>query len=221
MSKKKQIKAVENSAPVQEDVFIPDDIAPLCGMIITNVTEGKVTKRGFITSKEKLEKLMKLDGVTVEEGEIESMKIRGHEVIAIVSTDRVVTIRKVETNNEETNSNNNPNNKENGNMEKEVKNENVETKVETNNAPAAEAAPAAKPEAPAAVAPEVKSELPAPTPQALADARAMGDALIAARRQIDEEHPYWKEVLKGAGIGAATAVGVIGVIAIYNWITGE
>lgn len=212
MSKSK-VKAVADATPIQsEDVMMPEDIASFCSMIITGVADGKVSKTGLITSKEKLEKLKKLEGVTVVEGDFEAVKIRGHETIAVVNTDRVVTVRK-SNNNENKESNNNPNNnKENGKMEnEEVKNENVETKVETNNAPAAAAAPT----------PEVKPELPAPTPQALADAKAMGDAMVNARRQIDAEHPYWKEVLKGAGIGAATAAGILGVCAIYNWITGE
>lgn len=211
----KKVQAVTNAAPIQsDDVMMPEDIAAFCSMIITGVADGKVSKTGLITSKEKLEKLKKLEGITVVEGDFEAVKIRGHETIAIVNTDRVVTIRKTNENRE---SNNPNNNKENGKMENETKANEVETKVETTNAaPAAEAAKV-KPEA----APEVKPELPAPTPQALADAKAMGDALVAARRQIDEEHPYWKEILKGAGIGAATAVGVIGVCAIYNWITGE
>lgn len=206
----KKVQAVTNAAPIQsDDVMMPEDIATFCSMIITGVADGKVSKTGLITSKEKLEKLKKLEGVTVVEGDFEAVKIRGHETIAIVNTDRVVTIRKTNENKE---SNNPNNNKENGKMENETKANEVETKVETTNAaPTAEAAPAT----------EVKPELPAPTPQALADAKAMGEALVNARRQIDAEHPYWREILKGAGIGAATAVGVIGVCAIYNWITGK
>ena len=205
----KKVQAVANAAPIQtDDVMMPEDIASFCSMIITGVADGKVSKTGLITSKEKLEKLKKLENITVIEGDFEAVKIRGHETIAVVNTDRVVTVRK-SNNNENKESNNNPNNnKENGKMENDAKK--VETKVETNNAPAAEAAP------------EVKAaELPPPSAQALADAKAMSDALINARHQIDAEHPYWKEVLKGFGLGAAMSAGIIGVCAIYNCITGE
>jgi hypothetical protein len=221
----KKVKAVVDGTPIitgvtpiPVDVVMPDDIVQLCGMITTDVSEGRVNKTGLITSKEKLEKLVKLPGIEVVRANFDTIKIRGHEVIAKVSMDRVVTIRTIETKNENNNSENNPNNKENGKMEKENKVETNNTNNETTNNAAA-ATPVAEPVA--TTAPDTPAALPAPSPQALANAKAMHDALISAREEIDEAHPFWKDALKAAGIGAATAVGVLGVCALYNCFFGE
>jgi hypothetical protein len=144
MSKKK-VLAVSDATPIiqTDDIMMPEDIASFCSMIITGVTDGKVNKTGLITSKEKLEKLKKLENVTVIEGDFEAVKIRGHETIAVVNTDRVVTVRKP-NNNETKEESNNEINKENEimeNNENKVVNaeiENKENKTETAAAPVAE-----------------------------------------------------------------------------------
>lgn len=203
----------ENLTPAQP--ALREDLSKLCTRIDVSTNTGVIVKTGYICSKEKMAKLLALDGIDVIEKEVEAFpKLGALNIYGTVDTNkRVVVFVLKETSTTQ-------NNKEEKKMEENKNNNAAETKnTNTATTPAPEAAATtatAVAAAPAAV------ELPPPSPQALANAEAMKKALIEAKQEMQEmDDSYGVQILKAVGIGAATAVGVVGVCALYNAIFGE